>query len=206
MNEARVWSRAWREVQRRLVWLLLVSAAAGVLSWTTAERLGRQAEVHFSYLVSLSDREGRGSYRFDGYYALSAINLFSETLAEWISRPEVVAEAVRRAELKNIPREARALQRLVTAQRSAPQLVAVTVRAGEAAVTMQLARHLQAVVSENVERYHEAGTPALRFRVVASEPWAGQRVIDAPVVGVAAFLFVLFAAINVLVLRESLHM
>lgn len=205
MNEAQTWRRVWLVVQRRLPLLLLVSAGVAVVSWTVADRYSRQSEVHFSYLISLSDREGRGEYRFDGYYALSAISLFSETLAQWVRRPEVVAEAARRAGLRDVPQEARKLQRLVAAERVAPQLVAVTVRAGEADTAERLARSLQAVVGENVERYHESGTPALRFRVVASEPWAGQRIIEANVVAAAAFLLVLFAAVNVLVLWESLR-
>lgn len=197
--------RLWLAGQRRLPQLLLLSAAVSLASWMAAERLSRQAEVHFSYLISLSEREAHDAYRFDGYYALSAVNLFSETLAEWVRRPEVVAEAAARAGVGGVPREARALQRLVAAEQAAPQLVAVTVRAGESDSTERLARSLQAVVAENLERYHESGTPALRFRVVASEMWAGQRTVAANVVAAAAFLFTLFAAVNLLIVWESLR-
>lgn len=204
MTEATGLSRIWLTVQRRLPALLLISVLAGMVSWFAADRWGEQYEVQFSYLISLSDREDRGAYRFDGFYALSAINLFSETLAELVRRPEVVAEAARRAQLSDVPRDARGLRRLVVAERAAPQLVAVTVRAGDPVLSEQLARSLQKTVADNIVRYHESGEPALRFRVVASDPWVGVRKIESLVVAAATSLFVLFAAVNLLIFRESL--
>ncbi len=116
----------------------------------------------------------------------------------------MVAEAARRAQLANAPRDVRGLRRLVAATQAAPQLVAVTVRADEPAQSEQLARSLRETVARNVERYHETGEPVLRFRVVASEPWLGERKIEAWVVAAATFLFIFFAAANVLIFRESL--
>lgn len=185
--------------------VLLVSVAAAVIAWLVVVRVGPTYAVHYSYLVSLSEREEVEDFSFDGYYALSATDLFAATLASWISAPEVVVEAHEEAGLALASRDPRDVVRAVKAEKRAPQLVAVTVRHKNREAAEQLAQGLQMVVKANVERYHDQGIPALTFRVVATESWTSVRQIEVAVVVVAAFIFVLLASINVVLLIESIR-
>jgi hypothetical protein len=100
-------------------------------------------------------------------------------------------------------RDPRDVGRAVTAEKKAPQLVAVTVTNRDQAVAEQLAGGLRAVMEKNVERYHDQGIPALTFRVVTTEPWLSMQQVEVAVIVGATFVFVFLAAINVVLLVES---
>lgn len=193
-------------VRRNLPLLLVLSTLAGAAAWQAADRISRQAEVHFSYFISWDTRETTSGFRFDGYYALSAMDLFAKTLAEGVRQPGVIAEAAALAGLPNAPSDARKLGRLVESRPAAPQLVTVMVRAPDRATAERLARSLQQVMEQQLAAW-QAGQErnALRFRVVASLPWVGVRAVSAPVAATAVFGLVFFTSLNVLILRQSLR-
>ncbi|MFH1354120.1 MAG: hypothetical protein ABIH36_02435 [bacterium] len=195
----------WQVVQRKLPAILLISVAAAVVAWLVVLRLGPTYAVHYSYLVSLSEREEVEDFSFDGYYALSATDLFAATLASWVSAPEVVVAAYEEAGLTLPSHDPRDVVQAVAAEKKSPQLVAVTVRHKNQEDAEHLARGLQSVMEENVKRYNDQGIPALTFRVVATEPWTSVRQIEVAVVVIATSLFVFLAAINVVLLIESIR-
>ena len=192
-------------VQKASLGLLLISAAAGVLAFVWAERSQPDYQVHYSYLVSLSERETANDFRYDGYYALSATDLFAATLAAWVKTPEVIAEAYRRASLAIPSDEPRALLKTVTADKTGPQLVQITVRHPDKEAALRLAEGLQAVMQENVTRYHQEGIPALKFNVVPTAYWIGVNRVAVLVIAFGTFIIVLLAGINIVLLRASLR-
>lgn len=195
-------SHYWQVVQRKMPGVLLVSGAVAVIAWLVVSRVGPTYTVHYSYLVSLSEREETDDFRFDGYYALSATDLFTATLASWVSLPEVVVAAYEEAGLA-ASQDPRDVARAVTAEKKAPQLVAVTVRHKDQALAEKLAQGLQVVMESNIEQYHDQGIPELTWRVVATSPWLGISRLSAPVIVGATFVFMLLMGVNVVLLVES---
>ena len=173
--------------------------------WGFVRQLGPTYQVHFSYLVSLGEREAAGEFRFDGYYALSATDLFAATLAEWVKTPEVIAAAYERSGVDLESRDSRSLARTVLADKLAPQLVVVTVQHRDRGKAERLAEGLREVMSSNVDSYHDQGIPALRFRVVATKPWLGVSRLSQSVITGAVFVFVLLAGLNLVILLESVR-
>lgn len=188
---------------RKMPVLLLVSLLAALIAYGICQRLGPTYEAHFSYLVSLSQRESASDFRFDGYYAISATDLFAGTLASWTQAPEVIVQAFAQAQLPLPGEDARALSKIVQAQKAAPQLVQVIVRSRQKVDAQKIAEALQRVMSKNVEQYHEQGIPAVQFRVVASVPWIGVSRPATTIVVVAAFMIVFLISLNSLLLIES---
>jgi hypothetical protein len=195
----------WPAVRRQLPRLLLLAAAAAVLAAALVQRAGPQWRAHFSYLISLQEREAAAEFRFDGYYALQATDLFAATLAEWAMAPEVIAAAHQAADLPLPGADARSLIRTVSARKAAPQLVAVEIRGGSEREAAALASGLQEVLTAQVAAYHTAGVPAARFTAVPSAVWVGGTPPATRVVGAATFLLVLFVLVNGVVLAETLR-
>jgi len=188
---------------------LPIIAMAGVLvSLVVYGVVGRQGpthEVHFSYLISLADQKPTEDFQFDGFYALQATDLFSATVASWLTTPEVIARSF---EVKGLPlpsEDVSRLQRLVTAEKKAPQLVEVTVRNRDLETSQKLAEGLREVMQQNVSVYHEQTVPALTFRVTTTEPWNGTQTPAATLVATATFLAILILGINAVVLVESFN-
>ncbi len=198
-----VFEQYWRVVQQKMPTVLVISFVLAIAAWLVVRGVGASYEVHFSYLVSLSQREEVSDYSFDGYYALQATDLFTATLAQWIKTPEVIVEAYKESEIKLGDVDPRALGRKIKSVKTAPQLIEVTVNGKNREETKRLAEGVRAVMKKNVERYHDKGIPALRFRVVETEPWIGQQKLSKAPIVVATFIFVFFMGINVVILVES---
>jgi capsular polysaccharide biosynthesis protein len=193
----------FRALQRQLpVWLLVSVAAAGA-AWGALARLGPTYSVHFSYLVSLSERENPAEYTFDGFYALQATDLFTATLAGWITTPELIVAAYRAAELPLPTDDARKVRRNVTAAKTAPQLIEVTVWGQEREAAERLAAALKTVMEKNVSLYQDEGIPALQFNVVATEPWTSIRQPNVALVTASVGVVTLLLLINLQLLWEA---
>jgi capsular polysaccharide biosynthesis protein len=194
-----------RLVVRRLPILLLISLLLTVIVYGVARRMGPTYEVHYSYLISLSTREQPKEYTFDGYYALQATDLFTATLAQWATTPEVVVAAYQDAQIKLPTINPKGLAHAVSAEKTAPQLVELTVRSSKKAEAEKLARGLMTAVQHNIDIYHEQGIPALTFRVVTTSPWTGMTQLNLTVIVVATFIISLLLGINAVVLVESFN-
>lgn len=203
MNKELGWDHYWKAIQKQLPKVVLFSVVVALIAWGVAARVKPMHEVHFSYLVSLSQRDNVNEYRFDGFYALQATDLFAATLAKWAAAPEVVVEAYQEAGLEIPSEDPRTLTRAIRAEKVAPQLVAVTVRGSSREVAEALAAGLQDVIKENVAAYHAQGVPAVQFRVVATQPWTGVTRILVPIVVVATFVAAVLLAVNAVLLVQS---
>lgn len=198
MNEQISLSYYWAAVKRRWVVIVVVALLAGLLAYGIATRGRPRYEVHFSYIVSLAQRERAPEYRFDGYYALQATDLFTTTLASWIGAPEVGVAAYAEAGLP-APADARAISHAIRAQKAAPQLVQVTVREDSEGMAASLAAGLRTVMATNVAKYQDEGTPELMFRAVPTDSWTGTVRPPVLVVAAATTAFVLVAGVNLVV-------
>lgn len=195
----------WRALRRSFLVIILLSVGASLMAGVLASRAAKDWRVYYSYVVSMAEREQKSDFRFDGYYALQATDLFTETLAAWVTTPEVIVAAHAAARLPLPSQDSRVIGQLVEAKQSAPQLVQVTVKGSDQAHAKKLAEGLITVMKERVAAYHEQATSELTFSVVASEPWVGSREISRWVVAAATFIFVCLAGINVVLMREALR-
>lgn len=186
----------WHAFVGRLPQFLLISVVCAVAALLVVQNLPRRQQVHFSYLVSLSERESASDYRFDGYYALQATDLFAATLAEWVRTPEVIVMAYQDAGLTLPSDDPRQLVSQVESRKASSQLVQVTVKKEDRETALKLAQGLQVAIDRNLALYHDKGIPALRFQVVATTPWAGTRPVATGVIVGATFLAALFVCIN----------
>lgn len=178
-------------LQRRLPHILLLSLLAAAVTYAVVNRMGAAYKVHLSLLVSLAQRETADEYTFDGLYALQSTELFTATLAEWTATPAVIVDAYREAGLPVPTEDARQLSRRISAKKTAPQLVEISVAGSSRTNTEHLARGLVVVTQKNVEMYQREGVPTLQFRVVASKPWTSV-VYPATSVIVGGVFFVTF--------------
>lgn len=200
-----MYERYWQMIQRRLPYFLLLGLGLAAATFSVAARRGVTFEVHYSHLVSITERERSPDYTFDGYYALQATDLFTATLAGWTGAPEVIVAAYIEAGLPVPDKGARQLRKTVSARQTAPQLVEVTVSADSKKTAERLARGLIAVTDRNVALYHEEGIPALQFSVVTTNPWTAASRPAAAILSGAVFLATVILLINAAILWESVH-
>lgn len=85
----------WR--QRALIGVMMVVATATtfIVTATQPARTG----VSESYAIHRVGQEATPDYQYDGYYALQAVDLFSQTVVSWFNTPSVLREIYLQANL-----------------------------------------------------------------------------------------------------------
>lgn len=194
----------WNAFKRSALLIIIISGLVGLIGYGLAARAEPEYQVHFSYVVSLQEREEKNEYTFDGYYALQATDLFTSTVAQWLTTPEIIVQAYQRVGIQLPSTDPYAVVKLVRSEKTAPQLIEVTVRHRDRDVAQQLTRGLQEVLADNIAAYHRDGIPALTFRVVPTMAWTGARQFGSSVIGIALFGITFVIATNVVLFRESL--
>lgn len=189
--------------KKRLPLMLLITVVATLVAYGVASRIQPSHIVHFSYTISLAQRETAPDFRFDGYYALQATDLFAATLAGWMKTPEHVVEAYREAGLPLPSTDARTIVKAVEVTRSGPQLVQVAVKSESKIEAEALASGLRVVIEREVDRYHDKGIPAVAFTVVADTPWTGLQTLPLKTIVSGVFVFVFLFLLNGVLLLES---
>lgn len=192
-------------LQRSISYLLLIALLAAVLAYGIMRSVDPTYQVHMSYLVSLASREDANEYRFDGFYALQATDLFTATLARWMQTPETIVASFAEAGIELHTTSPRELVKIVRAEKTAPQLVEVTIRHTSAQQAQALAEGLKTTVLQSVDRYQDEGIPELTFQVVATDPWTGVTRPSTTLVTAATFLLILFVGVNIVLLLETIR-
>lgn len=189
---------------RKSFFLLLgASVLVAILAYGVTKNIPGTYEVYFSYMISMDQKDAASGFRYDGYYALSAADLFSTTLARIIDSPETIVAAYKEA---NVPLPAQDAIRLVRAIRSekvAPQLVRVVVKDASLEQAEQLASGIVSVTNAAINDYNAKGLSSIAFQGVPTPSWTSLNT-PAPFPVALSFFMVMFFGSNLIVLfREA---
>lgn len=184
--------------------VLLLGFALSFLVFVVIEKTGPTYEVHYSYLVSIKERDRTEDYRFDGYYAINSTDLFASTLAAWSQTPEIIVKAHNEAGMELPNRNPAQLTKTVTTNKTGPQIIQVTIKHKNQNSAEKLAQGHKKAVEQNIAKYHQEGNPDIRFSVVATEPWTGQTSLSVSTITIGVFVFSILIGMNAVFLLESM--
>ncbi|OGY31600.1 MAG: hypothetical protein A3C02_04740 [Candidatus Andersenbacteria bacterium RIFCSPHIGHO2_02_FULL_45_11] len=175
--------------------ILVASFILALIAYGMALKIPVSYDVHLSYVVSQQEREASPQFRYDGYYALSATDLFTATLAAWVAEPHIIAQAYKAADIQIPTYDAINLTKHVRSVKAAPGLVNITVSDSSRQAAEAVAKGITQIIPPFIEEQNTAGTPAVSFRSTLSGPWTGMsRVAPFPIT-LVVFVFALVSQI-----------
>lgn len=148
---------------------LLAAVAAAVTAIVTL-RLPPSVDVAQTFTIPIPDRPASGEYEFDGFYAIQATERFADTLAGWLSSPDLVADVYRRAELAAPASTVRRLGRVFTTRRLFGQVVEVQFRTADEKSARALLAAITEVVGDRTDTFNQGRQQRLVFHVVPEQP------------------------------------
>lgn len=193
---------SWGAVRRHAFRSILISLLLAVIAYVIAVKIPVSYDTHFSYTVSQQSREASSAFRYDGYYSLSATDLFTATLAAWITAPQTIVSAYASAHVALYTSDAIQLTKNIRAEKVAPGLINITVRNASKDSAEAVAHGIATIVPVFIQEQNTAGTPAVMFRAIDSSMWTGVSRIAPIPIALVCFVFVLLVQlILVLLLR-----
>ncbi len=175
--------------------ILIASFMIAFVAYGIAAKIPVSYDVHLSYVVSQEGGQATPGFRYDGYYALSATDLFAATLASWIAQPQTIALAYKTSDIPLPTNDAIDLGKRIRSEKTAPGLVNITVRDHSRETAEQIVRGVTKIIPAFIAQQNTTGTPAVTFRGIASDSWTGMSRIAPLPIALVVFVFVLFIQI-----------
>lgn len=153
---------------RVAVLLALVGAVAGLV---IASALPTRWSVATAYTINQRQRQAADkAYSYDGYYALEAAQLFTDTLIGWFATPSVAVDIYREAGLPLTDVEAAKAASGFRSKRFSSQIVTVRFSADTKDDAQKLASAAAKVITQKTAALNLDEKGASLFTVEAAEP------------------------------------
>jgi len=116
-------------IKKHYLLILLVTILAGASSFVFTLASPVIYDTSLSLFITPSASQDTQDYKYDGYYAIKASELFSDTVKQWLESPEVVVEIYKKAEIDLELTSLRKLRKIFSAYKMSPQYVEVRFKA-----------------------------------------------------------------------------
>lgn len=156
----------WR--QRWMIFGLV--AIATVATWVVVSRQPTSYGSSQSFAINRINREATPDYQFDGYYALQAADLFSQTVVSWFSTPSILRDVYRQAGLDPAMTSLNSLPNRFSVKKYSPQNIVVKVREMSNERVTAVAAAVKTVMEQQASQLNLTPQGKPQFTIAGSDP------------------------------------
>ncbi|MBI3115460.1 MAG: hypothetical protein HYZ09_03145 [Candidatus Kerfeldbacteria bacterium] len=149
-----------------IVVTLLAGVAALVVAWSRPVRY----ETSISFAVNRINQGPTDQYEYDGYYAIQAADLFSQTVVSWFSTPSVLREVYDNAGLSVDVSSLNSLVRRFSTKKEAAQNIIVTFAESTEERAAILAEAVTTTMQERAAALNQTADETALFEIVGTNP------------------------------------
>lgn len=185
--------------------IVLAALAAAIITLIMTPRLPQYQDVSLDLSIPVPSRTPTSSYDYDGYYALQATDLFSNTLAGWFHSPDFVTKIYSQSGVSIASTSLRNLEKVFVVKKVSGQLVNVSFTAPSFDEANKLGTSIARNIAERVALINAGGNHVLEFSVVAGKPVVVQHQRDKyAAAGIAALIVIVFG-FNLIIVVDALN-
>lgn len=175
--------------RRWLAFGLIVLVVAGTFAWQALQPVQYQTSMSIS--VNRVNQDKTPDYQYDGYYALQAADLFSQTIVSWLQTPSILVSIYEQAGLSTDVRSTRQLTSRFQTKKASAQNVVVTYTSSSKEEAQKLASAITDVTQKLAENANRDADNKALFELDVAKPVIVQAQSD-PVLTGALSVFVGF--------------
>ncbi|MFH0828649.1 MAG: hypothetical protein V1907_00495 [Candidatus Kerfeldbacteria bacterium] len=154
--------------RKALAIALIVIVIGGAYAWSYLRPVHYSTSISFA--VNRINKEQTAEYQYDGYYALQAADLFSQTVISWLQTPSVVVSIFDRAGIYVSPDSLRSLPSRFKAKKYSAQNIVVTYSTPTEEEGKKLATALSDEIASRSSTVDRNADNKAIFEVVPSKP------------------------------------
>lgn len=188
--------RWWKTIFIAVIFCML-------FTYVLIPRLPKHYDVSMDIVTSVPERVPSKEYEFDGYYAMQAVDLFSDTIVGWFKSPGFVAQVFDRAQVQRPSKQLRGLGQVFVVKKVSGQLINVSFRTSSEKEAAKLADSATRVLNDSVENFNKSGDKKVAFSVLVNNPLIAQANIDPISSTLIAGLIVLMCGFNLVIIADA---
>lgn len=174
-----------------------------IFTYILIPRLPNRYDVSMDVVTSIPERVPSKEYEFDGYYAMQAVDLFSDTIAGWLKSPGFVAQVFDRAQVQRPSKQLRGLGQFFTVKKISGQLVNLSFRTNNEKDATKLVGSTTQILKDSVENFNKSGDKKIAFSVLVNNPLIVQANVDPVASALVAGLIALVFGFNLVIIVDA---
>lgn len=143
-------------------------------------------------LISRNGTQDTPDYKYDGYYAVQASDIFADNISQWLASASIINEIYLRAKAENEMRSLKDFSKAFKADKLSSQYVRVRYRTKDAEMAKNLAHALADVLQEKADLLSSSSNEQIGFKVIYSDPLSVENKADFLLNGILAVIGGLF--------------
>lgn len=189
-------------------WLIVIATITGLASALVFSVL-RPAyyDTSLAFSINRINLQTTGDYQYDGYYAIQASDLFSQTVMSWMMTPSVLLEIYQKAEIDPQISSLEEISSRFKTRKYSPQNIVVRYKERDHQTADKIAQAITTVVQEKTALANQTSEQKSLFEVAGTSPVIVERKPDIwlnTFIGlISGFIFSLIAAYLIEYLRRS---
>jgi len=132
--------------------ILIITILVGASSFIFTLKRPVVYDTSLSLFIARTTSESTQDYKYDGYYAIKAAELFSDTVKQWLESPEVVIEIYKKAGIDLEIESLRKLGKKLKAYKMSPQYVEVRFKAEEREKAQKISSVISSVLQSRAQQ------------------------------------------------------
>lgn len=159
-----------------------------ILVVVLSELKGAYFENDMLLLVSRSGTQNTQDYKYDGYYAVQASEIFADNVSQWLTSASVANEIYQRAKAENDTTSLKGLSKAFKADKLSSQYVRVRYQTKDKETAVNLAHAMTDVLQEKADMLSVSSTEQISFKVLYSDPLSVETKSDLSLNGLLAII------------------
>jgi len=156
---------------KKYFWLVVIlTLLSGLTAFLLSYLKPVSYEASISFAVNRINREDTSDYQFDGYYAIQASDLVSQTVVSWFSTPSVVLEIYRKAGITPKYDSLEEFATFFNTKKYSAQNIGVKFREKSEKAAKSIAEATIDVISSKVKELNKNADTSSLFEASASMP------------------------------------
>jgi len=151
---------------------IILNSVIALLVLTMAFSLAKPASYD-SDLILLIGRNGTQdtvNYKYDGYYAVQASDIFADNVSQWLGSASLVKEIYSRAGVRSDSETLKSFTKLFAAKKLSSQYVEVRYATADTQSAVKLAHAIVDVLGERAEALRAASGEEISFKIIYNDP------------------------------------
>jgi capsular polysaccharide biosynthesis protein len=143
-------------------------------------------------LISRNGTQNTADYKYDGYYAVQASDVFADNISQWLSSASVASEIYTRAGVENKMISLKDFSKVFKADKLSSQYVRVRYETNDKETAVKLAHAITDVLQEKADLLSVSSTEQIGFKIIYSDPLSVEVKSDFVLNGILAIIGGLF--------------
>jgi capsular polysaccharide biosynthesis protein len=155
-------------------------------------------------LISRNGTQNTADYKYDGYYAVQASDVFADNISQWLSSASVASEIYSRAGAENKMRSLKDFSKVFKADKLSSQYVRVRYETNDKETAIKLARAMTDVLQEKADLLSASSIEQIGFKIIYSDPLSVKVQSDFVLNGILAIMGGLFLGVFIVLGKNYL--